>query len=319
MPIITPSSPLKPPRWHFGAHTQTIIPGLTRKIPEVQYQRMRIATPDDDFLDLDCLLNGNDRVLIITHGLEGSASSQYVLGTARLFSSQGWDVIAWNCRSCSGEMNKQFRLYYHGDTEDISTVINHAIQSGYQKIGLAGFSMGANITMKYLGIHGTAVPPEIVGAAVFSAPCDIEKGAEVLDKPSNWIYKNRFMSKLVKKIKIKNEWFPGRIDISKLKSVRTWRDFDEYFSAPMCGFPDANAFYRDASSKYFIDGIRVPTLLASAVNDPILTPECFPVNLAAHHPYFHLEMPTLGGHCGFMVDGEAHSWAEMRALEWLEQ
>lgn len=126
------------------------------------------------------------------------------------------------------------------------------------------------------------------------------------------------MTKLVKKIKIKNDLFPGRLDVSKLKKVRTWRDFDEWFSAPMCNFPDAAAFYRDASSKYFIEGIRTPTLLASAVNDPILTPECFPKDIAQNHHYFHLEMPTLGGHCGFMMDGALHSWAEIRALEWLE-
>lgn len=319
MPLLTPQ-PFRPPGWHLGAHSQTILPGLLRKVPEVQYQRTRIPTPDDDFLDLDCIRNGNDRVVIITHGLEGSASSQYVLGSARLFAANGWDVIAWNCRSCSGEMNKQFRLYYHGDTADIGTVIDYAIQQwGYKKVGLTGFSMGANITMKYLGVHGDKVHPEIVGAAVFSAPCDIEKGAAILDKPSNWIYKNRFMTKLIRKIRIKNELFPGKIDISKLKLVRTWRDFDEHFSAPMCGFPDAPSFYRDASSKFYIDGIRVPVLLASAVNDPILTPECFPKDIAKNHRYFHLEMPTLGGHCGFMINGEIHSWAEMRSLEWLSR
>ncbi len=319
MPIIARSSYPGPPRFQFNGHLQSIVPGVSRRVLGVAYRRERIETPDGDFLDLDWLQNGHPRLVVLTHGLEGNSSRQYILGAAKLFAQNGWDVLAWNCRSCSGEMNRAFRMYHHGDTVDIGTVVNQAITTnGYRSLVLVGFSMGANITMNYLGKLGENAPPEIRAAAVFSAPCDLEAGANVLDRWDNRIYKRRFMRALAEKMHRKAADFPGKLDISKLKNVRRWRDFDEWFAAPICGFSGAAEFYEQASSKNFIAGIRVPTLLVSAQNDPILTAECFPVHLAREHPFFHLEMPRQGGHCGFMVAGDEFSWAERRALEFVE-
>jgi uncharacterized protein len=319
MPVIKSPTPFRPLLGIRNSHFQTLWPGLMRRIPDIAYQRERIETPDDDFLDIDWLRTGNKRLVILTHGLEGSTNSQYMLGTAKIFEQHGWDVLAWNCRSCSGEMNRAFRLYYHGDTKDITTVVQYALQQGYTQIAMIGFSMGANITMKYLGTLGSTAPVEIGAAVAFSAPCDLKSGAEVLDRWDNWLYKRQFINDLAKKVQIKNERYPGRIDPAKLKLVRTWCDFDEWFSAPMCGYANADAFYRDSSSRYFIEGIRVPTLLVNALNDPILTPDCFPIDIAHAQDHFWLEMPEQGGHCGFMEQGQVFSWAERRALRFVEE
>jgi predicted alpha/beta-fold hydrolase len=284
----------------------------------VAYQRERISTPDDDFLDLDWLRHGNRRLVVLTHGLEGSSKRSYIRGAAKFFSQNNWDVLAWNCRSCSGEMNRAFRLYHHGDIDDIGTVVNHTLQSGsYETIALVGYSMGANITMKYLGVLGEKAPSQISAAAVFSAPCDLESGAEVLDRWENAFYRYRFLRALIQKIRVKDAQFSGKLDLSKLREVRRWRDFDEYFSAPICGYRDAADFYKNASAKNFIAGIRIPTLLVNAQNDPILTPACMPVELARAHPFFYFEMPKHGGHCGFLSRGDEFAWSERRALEFV--
>lgn len=319
MPLIEHSSYPGPPAWQYNGHLQTLAPGIMRRVQGVEYQRERIATPDDDFLDLDWIRRGNGRLVILTHGLEGDSNRQYIRGAAKLFSQNGWDVLAWNCRSCSGEMNRAFRMYHHGDIEDIGTVVHHVLQSGdYDTVALVGYSMGANITMKYLGVHGENLPSPIRAAAVFSAPCDLESGAEVLDRWGNAFYRRRFMRALVRKIKVKNAQYPGRLDLSKLRLVERWRDFDEYFSAPICGYRDASDFYKNASAKNFIAGIRIPTLLVNAQNDPILTPACMPDDLARTHPFFHFEMPEHGGHCGFLYRNENEfSWSEQRALEFV--
>lgn len=317
MPFIEKSSFPGAPRWQYNGHFQTLYPGLFRHVKDVDYQRERISTPDDDFLDVDWIRRGNRRLVILTHGLEGDSGRQYIRGAAKLFSRNNWDVLAWNCRSCSGEMNRAFRMYHHGDIDDIGTVVQHALHSGqYAHVVLAGFSMGANISMKYLGVFGKNTPEPVRAAVVFSAPCDLQSGSEVLDNWENALYRKRFMRALIRKIRLKNEQFPGRLDISKLNHIRCWRDFDEHFSAPICGYSGAAEFYRNASAKNFIAGIEVPTLLVNALNDPILTPDCMPVDLAKHHPYFHLELPEQGGHCGFQsrTDGEFY-WSEKRALE----
>jgi len=320
MPLLSSSYP-GPPRWQYNGHLQTLAPGLLRRVTGITYTRERIATPDDDFLDLDWICRGHRRLAVLTHGLEGDSDRQYIRGTAKLFHQNGWDVLAWNCRSCSGEMNRAFRMYHHGDTADISTVIAHALHTGrYDALALVGYSMGANITMKYLGTAGQQTPGEIRAAAVFSAPCDLESGADVLDRWDNFLYKQRFLRALERKIQQKSEAFPGRIDLSKLQQVRRWRDFDEHFSAPICGYSSAADFYKNASAKNFIAGIRTPTLLVNALNDPILTPACMPTELAKSHSFFHLELPEHGGHCGFQTrQGGEFAWAEQRALEFVAQ
>lgn len=321
MPLIEKSSFPGAPFWQFNGHMQTLAPGIFRRIKDIDYQRERIETPDGDFLDLDWVQNGREQLVILTHGLEGNSGGQYIRGTARHFVRHGWDALAWNCRSCSGEMNRRFRMYHHGDTEDIDTVIRHALATGrYKTIVLVGYSMGGNITMKYLGTKGVHTYPEIKAGVAFSSPCDIAAGADVLDRWDNFIYKKRFMGFLSRKIRLKDKQFPGKLDVSKLKLVRRWRDFDEWFSAPITGHESADAFHRQASAKNFLEGIRIPTLLVSAVNDPILTPECFPVEIAGKHPYFHFELTPGGGHCGFRAKGDRDaSWSEKRALAFCEK
>ncbi|MFN0215411.1 MAG: YheT family hydrolase [Saprospiraceae bacterium] len=323
MPLIPQSSYPGPPFWQRGGHLQTLLPGLFRRVKGVDFQRERIETPDHDFLDLDWLHSPepNRSLVLITHGLEGSSQAQYCQGTAKLFVQNGWDALAWNCRSCSGEMNRAFRMYHHGDTEDISTVVNHALATGrYDTVALTGYSMGGNITLKYVGTSSENLPKQIRAAVAFSAPCDIRAGADVLDRWDNRIYKSRFLNFLKKKVAHKDRQYPGRLDISKLKQVRRWRDFDEYFSAPICGFASAAQFHEQASAKNFVAGTRIPTLLVSALNDPILTTECFPVEIAREHPSFYLELTSGGGHCGFRAKGGGEfSWAEKRAFEFVKK
>ena len=320
MPFLTKSTYPGAPAWQFNGHLQTVAAGLFRALPETPYRRERIETADHDFLDLDWLENGHHRLVVISHGLEGSTSHSYIRGMAALFAREGWDVLAWNCRSCSGEMNRAFRLYHHGDVEDIGTVIHHAIdKQRYPTIALVGYSMGANITLKYLGVHGENVPQAIKTAAVFSAPVQLEEGALVLDRWDNFLYRRRFKRKLSEKIKAKAVQFPGTLDIEKLAQIKHWRDFDEWFSAPICGYENAEEFYRMASAANYLKGIRIPTLLVNAANDPILTPGCMPSALAQHHDFFHFEMPHEGGHCGFqMPKKDVFTWAEYRALEFCE-
>jgi len=279
------------------------------------YERERITLADGDFLDLDWLDRGSRKLVVLTHGLEGDSRRTYVLGMARIFQQNGWDVLAWNCRSCSGEMNRAQRMYHHGDIEDIGEVMAHALaRKNYEAVVMCGFSMGANITMKFLGVHGKNAPEPIKAAVVFSAPTDLRAGAEILDNASNIIYRRRFLFYLKQKMVAKNQQYPGVIDLENFKKIKVWRDFDEYFSAPLNGFRDAADFYEKASAKNFMAGIAIPTLLVQALNDPILPPNCYPKDLCENHPHLHLEIPRHGGHVGFWKPGKEFAWSEERAI-----
>ena len=314
MPLI-PSAYPGPPAYQYNGHLQTIMPSLTRTVTGAAYERERLTLSDDDFVDLDWIVGGNRRLVVLTHGLEGDSNRPYVRGTARLFAESGYDVLAWNCRSCSGEMNRAFRLYNHGEIGDIGVVIRHALTARpYDDVVLVGYSMGGNITLKYLGVHGTNVPKAIKRAVTISSPTDLGASAQLLDHPSNRFYRNRFMKKLLVKIIHKAIHYPERLDMAKLRQVRCWRDFDDFFSAPINNYRDAGDFYAQSSAVNFMAGITIPTLMLNAQNDPLLSPECSPQWLAETHPHIFLETPRTGGHVGFALARDPHTYAERWAL-----
>jgi uncharacterized protein len=318
MPVVNPSS-YNPPWFLRNGHLQSILPILTRRVAGIVYRRQRIETPDADFLDLDYSTVGARRAAIVSHGLEGDTSRPYVLGMVRALNRQGWDAVAWNFRGCSGESNRHLRLYHSGDTEDLHTVVTHVLASGrYSQLALIGFSMGGNITLKYLGDRGPTVASQIVCAVVFSVPCDLTSAAQAMDRPANAIYMQRFLRMLHHKIRLKMQMFPGAIDDHGYGNIRSFKEFDDRYTAPLHGFENAEEYWRWASSKPVLAGITIPTLVVDAADDPFLAPACHPIEAARMNPGLFLEIPAYGGHVGFMAwSSDGSYWSEQRAMDFL--
>ncbi|MBN8651686.1 MAG: alpha/beta fold hydrolase [Cytophagales bacterium] len=314
MPII--ASAYKAPFYLFNPHLETVIPSVFRKVPGT-YHRERLELPDGDFVDLDWMTEQRDKLVIISHGLEGNSERHYTKGMAVHFFQHGWDSLAWNCRGCSGEVNRLPRFYHHGATEDLAAVIEHAIQKKYSHIVLIGFSMGGSMTLKYLGER--IVRKEIKAAVTFSVPCDLGSSATELDKPGNKFYRNRFLKKLEKKIQVKAAQFPNLLSATGFETIATFREFDTRYTAPLHGFNDANDFYTRASCGSYLENIQIPTLLVNAENDPFLPEACYPVELAHNHTHLHLEIPKRGGHVGFSLRSSKINWMEKRAFEFVVQ
>jgi predicted alpha/beta-fold hydrolase len=321
MPVL-PKPFYKTSFWQSNPHIQTIYPSLFRKV-NFRYQlRERLELPDGDFVDLDWAhsLPQNKKLVIITHGLEGDSGRHYVLGMAKLFMQNGFDALGWNCRSCSGEINRLLRFYHHGDVADLRAVIDHAItKHQYEEIILVGFSMGGSLTLRLLGEDADAVPSQIKKAIAFSVPCDLPTSVKRLSQPGNKIYNARFLRKLGKKIRIKEKLFPGQISSDGYNKIKHFVDFDNRYTAPLHGFADAEDFYIKASVKPFLTNIRVPSLIVQALNDSFLSPECFCFEEAENNQYLFLETPDNGGHCGFLLPGNEFSWAELRALTFVKE
>src|SRR5208337_5373319 len=171
MPVIE-NSTYKAPYFLKNNHLQTVLPTLFRRVRGVSYKRVRIDTPDGDFLDLDYSYSGHsdsDRLVIVSHGLEGDSHRAYMKGMIRAFNRRGWDGIAFNFRGCSGEPNRRAVTYHSGKTDDLHCVIEYALSSGnYKVVTLVGFSLGANLTLKYAGERGNKIYPEIKSAVGIS-------------------------------------------------------------------------------------------------------------------------------------------------------
>lgn len=321
MPLIEKSD-YKAPRWAVGGHMQTILPALFRKVDKPAFVREKISTPDGDFLYADWLRKGNKKLAILSHGLEGNSYSGYILGMAKMLHQNGFDVLAWNHRMCTGEINLAPRMYHSGNSEDLRNIINSVLaQNIYPEIYLLGFSMGGNITLKYLGEEAENVAKEIKKAVVFSVPVDLGASGIKLAKFSNKIYLNRFLKSLKAKVLLKHKQIPGIFtNIQKLGEVKNFRDFDELFTAPLHGFLGAEDYYRKSSSKQFLHKIKIPTLIVNAKNDPFLPAACFPIDEAKNSKNVYLEMPETGGHVGFFENNlSGVYWSEKRALQFINE
>lgn len=316
MPLI-PSTYQNRPFYLFNGHLETIVPSVFRKV-EGNYQRERLELPDGDFVDLDWMSHPRKNLIIISHGLEGNSERHYSKGMAAYFFERGWDALAWNCRGCSGEMNRLPRFYHHGASEDLTAVVDHAIQKGYNHISLVGFSMGGSMTLKYLGEKQDNLNAIIKSAVVFSVPCHLGASAQALDQPGNRFYLNRFLKKLRKKIVSKSVLFPDLISATGFNDITSFREFDNRYTAPLHGFADADDFYNRASSLPYLTSIEIPTLIVNALNDPFLPEACYPFDIAKNHPKLLLETPTVGGHVGFTLTGRQENWMEVRAFEFIQ-
>jgi uncharacterized protein len=298
-----------PPPFLFNGHLETIYPALLRQVSAVPYQRERILTPDDDFLDLDWLKTGRERLVIISHGLEGNSHRPYVQGMARAFAHQGFDVLAWNYRGCSGMPNRQIRFYHSGATDDLHTIITHAVSHGYPKIYLIGFSLGGNLTLKYLGEKGKDTP--VSKAVVFSVPLHLQSSCEKISELSNFLYAHRFLRSLKKKIKEK-ALMRSDLPLDPLPAIKTLLEFDDQYTAPLHGFANAHDYYEKSSSLYFLGQIAVPSLIVNAANDPFLSAACYP-DMNQWSQAVTFEKPVRGGHVGFARWSGLY-WSEERAL-----
>ena len=317
MPLITSSNYQAPP-YLFNGHLQTIIPSQFRRVPEVNYERERVTTEDQDFLLLDWSQIGSNKLVIISHGLEGDSTRPYIKGMVRAFNQAGYDALAWNFRGCGGEINQTLRFYHSGATEDLHFIVQHALQgSAYESIILLGFSLGGNLTLKYVGEQQERLPEPVTGAIVFSVPLDLHACSAKISEPGNFLYNWRFLSHLKKKILAKEKLMPNQLSSEFFPQIRTLQDFDDYYTAPLHGFENAAQYYQQCSSIRFLKSIQIPTLIVNAKNDPFLAPECYLTHNEDTSDLLYFEAPAEGGHCGFMPRNYQRSenfWSEDRAI-----
>jgi predicted alpha/beta-fold hydrolase len=317
MPVV--ESNYRHPRLLKNPHIHTLTSALLRKRPRVAYLRERLELPDGDFIDLDWSLRDPRCLVILTHGMEGSSKSKYILHTVQAINNAGVSALAWNMRGCSGEINRKLHFYHSGQTEDLAAVVDHARRGGFRKIYLDGFSLGGNLVLLYLGRAAQKVPREIQRAVAICAPVDLVSSEYQIERRENRIYLKRFLRDFHKKFERKRAHRKIYIDTQNFhRRIRTLAQLDAHYTAPWNGFKNEKEYYRSASSLPLLKQIRIPTLLLSPKDDPLLSENCYPVAEAQNSRMIHLEMPETGGHCAMLTDYRLReSYMERRIIEFL--
>jgi hypothetical protein len=303
-------SSYRAPWWLPGGHLQTLAAVLAPK-PHVSWRRESWETPDGDFIELDWA-DATGPLLALFHGLEGGSSSHYARTIAARALERGWRCVVPHFRGCSGALNRKARAYHSGDTEELDWILRR-LRPDYA----VGVSLGGNVLLKWLGERGAEGPRLLRRAAAVSAPLDLAAAGHALDRGVNKrLYTRVFLTTLKAKVFAKIALRHVALDERRLARVRTLREFDDLYTAPLHGFRDADDYWRRASSAPWLAQIRVPTLVLNAKNDPFLPRSALESAARKAASDVVLEFPATGGHAGF--PGREH-WLARRVLEFLSQ
>ena len=298
-------------------HFNTVMSHFRRSKAKVRFSRSRIFTPDDDFIDIDSILNGSKILVMLLHGLEGSSESSYIHTFSQMLSSSGlYDVRVMNYRGCSGTMNQQVGMYHSGATEDLDSVFSH-YQNQYDEIYAIGFSLGGNLILKYLGEQKFASSQWITKAVAISPPTHLESCSYKIMERQNFVYQKRFLTSLKSKALEKAKLYPEQLVSSTIKSIKKIYEFDDVITGPIHGFADARDYYSKSSSKQYLDQINKPTLIITAVDDPFLSIEAIPYEEAKRNEMLFLAASEYGGHVGFGGHKKEISWMLEKSIEFI--
>ena len=287
------------------------------------YERKRITTWDQDFIDLDFSFVGSDTLVLLIHGLEGSSESKYMVSATSELNKAGIDTVCFNLRGCSGEDNLLLSTYHSGKTEDVDFVVKYLLHHyTYKKLVIIGYSLGGNLTLKYMGEYADRVPAKVKAAIAVSGPIDLASSGREMSTLKNKIYMEEFLKTLRLKVLEKAHKFPEyKLDKSALFKAKIFKDFDALYTAPVFGFNSPEDYWEKASSKPYLPFIKKPTVLITSLDDPFLSKECYPYEEANKSEHFFLEATRYGGHVGYISSFKQkdNRWLEQRMLEFIDQ
>ncbi|MFQ3576044.1 MAG: alpha/beta fold hydrolase [Cytophagales bacterium] len=292
---------------------QTVWYSLSRIENSVFSPQLKLfKTSDDDFLELDFYEINSQSLTLIFHGLESSSKQAYVLGMTNRALEFGSDVIAVNFRGCGKEMNKQFRSYHSGASDDLKELIDYYV-SNYKLVNSVGFSLGANVLLKYLGEN----PKNCLNSAIaISSPLDLFKTVKNLENNFFGIYQQHFLKKLKSKLVRKAKLFPEHLKMKEIEKISTLKALDDYYTAPAHGFKDALDYYSKCSSIHFLSSIQTPCLIINALNDPFYTGINYKQIVSdIQNPNLEWCLPKFGGHVGFGKCGKKTYFHEEEAMK----
>jgi predicted alpha/beta-fold hydrolase len=310
-------TPYEPAWWLPGPHLPTLWAALASPRPTSLVTTERIILDDGDFLDLHWVGTDNGPLVVVLHGLEGSAKSTYAARILHRISESGWGGVLLHFRGCSGEPNNADRSYHSGETEDLRFVLSLLkVRYPARPIFAVGYSLGGNVLLKYLGESGR--DSNIVVASAISVPFELAAGANRLKKGLSRFYQRHLISSLHKKVRRKFADRPAPIALDKLDEWADFWSFDHHVTAPLHGFRSAQEYYSKSSCRQFLSAIAAQTLIIHSRDDPFLSIDAIP-NPVELSGTTHMIVTKTGGHVGFVV-GEnpfsARFWIDDQIVAW---
>lgn len=317
-------SHFKPLWWLANPHLQTVYASIRHPVQATVDSIERIDLPDGDFLDLAWSVGDLPKdapLVVILHGLGGCLNSSYVARFMLAFNQRGWRSVLMLFRGAGDTLNRLPRSYHSGDTGDLNYIMSLITdREPHTKKAVVGVSLGGNVLLKWLGEQGKKA--QIDAAVAISVPY-------VLNKTANRI--NIGLSRFYEKVMLKQLKIAFKRKLMHLTDVpeplrraedcQCFWTFDQNVTAPLHGFKSAHEYYRQSSSRQFLQYITVPTLLIHAEDDPFMSVDVIPTERELSDSIL-LELSKKGGHVGFVSGtplGMPVYWLDERVPNYLAE
>ena len=292
------SSKFRPAWWLRNPHAQTIWAAKIQPAPTPKTTRERLITPDNDFLDLDWTNNSEGPIVMIFHGLAGSAQSRYVKSLMHYLSQRGVRAVVMHFRGCSGEPNRTPRSYHSGLTTDLKFLID-TVKERHPNTALAavGYSLGGNALLKFLATHQHN-PLDF--AVSVSPPLVLAEGAKRMDHGFSRIYQRRLLEQMKEALRAKHTLYPEfKLNELGFENKSNFTSFDDAVTAPLHGFASVQDYYTKASTLNDLINIKTPTHILWSRDDPFFSEACIPQDKQLAESV-DFELTEHGGHVAFI-------------------
>jgi predicted alpha/beta-fold hydrolase len=287
-----------------------------------------LELPDGDMTAVDWMADADSTpdaapMLVILHGLEGSAESSYARMLMEAARDRGWRSCVLHFRDCGDYTNRLPRRYHAGETNDLRFFLNklqaqRELSKNPGPLLAVGYSLGGNVLLKYLGESGAETPLD--AACAVSVPLDLHECADALDIGFSKIYRRYLLKRMKSAVTRKFDPHTAAFDWDRAMNASTFAEFDDAVTAPLHGFRGKQDYYDRCSSMHYLKTIETRTLIINALDDPFMTPKVIPTadRLSAN---VTLEIAANGGHVGFIDGGPPWRptfYLPARILEFLE-
>jgi predicted alpha/beta-fold hydrolase len=306
-----------------GGHLQTILGSyLPHGLKEAPFTpHLAPTTHGDQLVLFDSCPEGwktGDRVVLLAHGLGGCAKSTYVCRMATRLYERGIRAVRLNLRGAGAGFAHARQVGHAGRSEDIAAALQYVVeQTPESPIAIVGYSMGGNLLLKHFGELGEP-HPQVDRVLSVAPPIDLITCMKNMLFREGRVYDRAFSVTLRKLAERREKELPGAPHRPLPKHVKKLFDFDDHYTAPLSGFKDALTYYQFASSKPWIEKIRVPTTIVAADDDPLIPHQMF--EEVGNRAFVEIHMTRSGGHLGYVGAKSADAdrrWLDWRILEWV--
>jgi predicted alpha/beta-fold hydrolase len=313
------TSPFRPPRLLAHRHLQsTLTQAPWRRLRALADARRLLAAAVAEIVDcgggvrLQGFLSkpeGKSRgTVVLLHGWEGSADSNYILSAGSALYSSGFAVFRLNLRD-------------HGDTKALNEGLFHSCRidevfnavarvrdrHAAGRFAIVGQSLGGNFALRI------AARAERAGLAVdrVFAVCPVLRPKSTMHALDSgiWFYRRYFLARWRRSLVEKAEAFPQLYRFGDLGRFATLSAMTAFFVENYTEFDSLDRYLDGyAVTGPVLAAVAVPTRILLAADDPVIPvgdleaiarPEALEVSLVPH-----------GGHCGFIDSLTGASWID---------